>query len=200
MRLIPLAILLISLSLPIQKASADEPFPIPAKSKKGSVATSDESSEGSDIGRPRRRASRNVGYVGIGPAFMSNMVADGTGMLAAGTYGWDLNEAIIKLNGELAINGSATWASVGVGVQGFLYSGEHVPYVAADFGLTYARSQSTSPVPRTATGFSVGAQAGIQLFRTANVQFDAGLRYAVVLKENASGHPSLVTLRVGIWF
>lgn len=160
----------------------------------------DDSSDTADISRPRRRASRTVGYVGIGPAFMGNMLSTGAGVLLAGTYGWDLNEAIIKLNGEMAFNGSATWASVGVGVQGFLLSGEHVPYVAADFGLTYARADATSPVPRTATGFSVGAQAGIQLFRTANVQFDAGLRYAIVLKENAMGHPSLVTLRVGIWF
>ncbi len=191
-----LGFLSISLLGPVGKALGDEPFPIPAKSQKPSLAPN----EDGDLGRPRRRTSRNVGYVGIGPAFFGNMSAPGTGFLLAGTYGWDLNEAIIKLNGELAFNGSATWGSLGVGVQGFLMSGEHTPYVAADFGLTYARSQSTSAVPRTVTGFSVGATAGVQLFRTANVQFDAGLRYALVLKENANGHPSLLTVRVGVWF
>lgn len=172
---------------------ADEPFPIPNKSKVVDGVYEEAT-------KPRRQAARQVGFVGVGPAFLGNLNVSGAGYLISGTYGWDLNEAIIKLSAETALNSGAIWANVGVGVQAFLLNIEHAPYLAADFGIAYTRLSGTAIIPRAATGFSLGAQAGVQLFRRSAIQFDLGVKYVVVLKQNPLGHPYAVLIKVGIWF
>ena len=113
---------------------ADEPFPIPNKSKVVEGVYEEAT-------KPRRRAARQVGFIGVGPAFLGNLNITGAGYLISGTYGWDLNEAIIKLSTEVALNSGAIWANVGVGVQAFLIDSEHAPYIAADFGIAYRRGR-----------------------------------------------------------
>lgn len=189
----PLFLLLLGLSsAPV--FSADEPFPIPAKNKPAVAAY--EAPE-----RIRRRESRAVFNASIGPAFFSNLNVGGAGFLFAGAYGWDLGDAILKLNADLAFNSNAFWATVGPGVQGFfLVQGDIAPYAGLDFGITYSHAEDAARPPRTVTGFSVGAELGVVLFRTANVSFDGGLRYAWLLKENGYGLPQMFTIKVGMWF
>lgn len=194
MRLLP-TILVFALAFP---AFADQSFPIPAKSSAG--IGQPVSTEPSAWERPRRREPRQVGNVSIGPTVFSNMNAGGVGFLFAGSYGWDLGDAILKLNGDFMVNGSALWGNVGLGVQGFILQGDTAPYVAFDFGVGFTRTGTTAAVPRNVTGFGVGAQAGVVLFRSSAIHFDVGLRYGLILNQNAFGLPQVFLMKVGIWF
>ncbi len=172
---------------------ADEPFPIPSKSKVVDSAYE-------EVTKPRRRAVRQVWYLGIGPAFFGNLNVSGAGYLVSGSYGWDLNEAIIKMSAETAFNSGAFWANIGLGVQGFLLDTDHAPYIAGDFGIAYSHLAGPTPTPSTATGFSLGAQIGYQFFRRSSVQFDVGVKYVTVLKDNPLGRPYAFLIKFGIWF
>lgn len=171
-------------------APAEEP-PITSSSPSSSIPSSSLS----------RRESRQIFNASIGPALFTNLAAGGVGFLLGGAYGWDLGEAILKLNIEAAISGGTFWTGVGPGVQGFfLVQGDVAPYAAANFGVTYCHADNNSHPPRSVTGFSAGAALGVVLFRNANVSFDAGLHYTVLLKENGFGLPQMATLKVGMWF
>lgn len=139
--------------------------------------------------------------LGFGPAFMSSMNAGGVGIGLEGARAWDVRVASVKAFTTFALRGSAYFGQLGLGVNKFILDQDTSPYVAADLGYGFSKADGGGPFSgQSASGFVIGAGGGVQMFRSADIQFDVGLRFALLLKDTAAGHPSLTFFRVSVLF
>jgi hypothetical protein len=149
----------------------------------------------------QRHATRKQTYLGFGGSSFGNLNSSGIGFSLGAAYAWDLNRARVKLLAEGDMNGSAFFASAGLGGSYFLSLADLAPYLAADFGAGAAKVDGggafTGP---TTVGFVVGFGAGIELLRTSSVNLDLGFRAAYLLHSNDFGLPQAYSLRLGLYF
>ena len=159
--------------------------------------THEEAREGTE-----RRPARKEWYLGFGGAEFSNLNASGLGYSLGAAYAWDVNTALIKLMAEFAELDSAFVASVGLGGNYFLTTGDVAPYLAADFGFGGAKAQGGGGFfsGQTLGGFDVGVGGGIQFLRTSSVNLDIGFRAGFLLHSTTAGTPEVYSLRLGVYF
>lgn len=177
----------------VRSALSDEK---PKRSVKVGEITEQESREGTE-----RRASRALNYLGFGASNFGNLNSPGVGYSFGGAYAWDINTALLKLMAEGDFNGSAFFISGGLGANYFFSRTEFAPYVGADFGAGISKIDQGGVVNgQLVAGFVIGLAAGVELFRTSNVNLDIGFRAAMMLKNNSLGAPIAYTLRAGLYF
>lgn len=140
-------------------------------------------------------------YLGFGPVALGNLNATGVGIGFEGARAWDVGIASVKLFGIFALRGSSYFGQFGLGINKFLSDGEYAPYVTADLGYGFAKVDEGSVFAGESTsGFVLGGGAGVQLFRSATVNVDVGLRAALLLSSTSLGQPTLLFFRVGLFF
>jgi hypothetical protein len=148
----------------------------------------------------QRKPVRKEWYVGLGGSEFSNLNSTGIGYSFGLAYGWDLNWMLFKLMGEGAFNGSAFFASAGIGAQYFLSTSNIAPYLAADFGGGLAKIDQSLLSGQTVGGFVAGVGAGVELLRTYAINLDLNIRAGFLLHDNNLGDPRVLSLRLGLYF
>jgi hypothetical protein len=149
----------------------------------------------------QRRPVRTENYIGFGGTTLGNLNTNGTGYSIGLAHGWDVNSAVLKIMGEGDFNGSAFFASAGIGADYFLSMSDVAPYLSADFGGGVAKVDAGSEFSgQTIGGFVVGGGAGVRLLRTSAVNLDIGFHADFLLRNNNYGLPQALSLRVGIYF
>lgn len=139
--------------------------------------------------------------LGFGPAFMSSLQSDGVGIGLEGARNWDVRVASVKVFSTFALRSSAYFGQLGLGVSKFILDQDTSPYVAVDLGYGFSKADGGGAFSgHTASGFVVGAGGGVQMFRSADIQVDVGLRFAILLKDTPLGHPSLTLFRASVLF
>lgn len=139
--------------------------------------------------------------LGFGPAFMSSMNSDGVGIGLEGGRAWDVRVASVKVFSTFAIRSSAYFGQLGLGVSKFILDQDTSPYVGVDLGYGFSKADGGSAFSgHSASGFVVGAGGGVQMFRSADIQVDVGLRFALLLKDTPLGHPSLTFFKASVLF
>jgi hypothetical protein len=149
---------------------------------------------------------RKVSYwtLGFGPTFATRLKDDSVMYNFSAGRVWDINpKAEIKLIGEANLSSgdrSAKLFNLGVGPNFFLpeMSADTAPYLTADIGYGVAENADGD----TANGFSIGAGAGFQFFRTTQTTMDLVVRYTTVLDTVGRGekNPSVLGARLAVNF
>lgn len=149
----------------------------------------------------QRRPVRVEKYIGFGGTTLGNLNSNGIGYSIGLGYGWDVNRALLKIIGEGDFNGSAFFASAGIGADYFFTMTDVAPYISADFGAGAAKVDAGSVFSgQTIGGFVAGGGAGLRLLRTSAVNMDVGFHADFLLRNNNYGIPQALSLRVGIYF
>lgn len=149
----------------------------------------------------QRKPSRHISYLGFGGSLFGAMNTSNVGYAFGAGFGWDVNDAIIKIQGDFSICGPAYFLNVGIEGMFFLSSQSIAPYLSADFGFGLTQSESSYMIGgQTIAGFDVGGGGGVLLLRTSNISIDVGLRVNVLLSTNNLGNPVAGTLRLGLYF
>jgi hypothetical protein len=148
---------------------------------------------------------RKMGYwnLGVGPVFPRKLESDHLMYGVSGGYVWDLQPQIsIKALAEAAFtsaNDGAQFTDVGLGANYyFLNSLESAPYLTADMGYGYAKSDTAG----SAEGFSLGLGAGYQFFRTTERTLDILVRFTTIMNglSRTGGNPSALGARFAVNF
>ena len=162
------------------------------KEAKVGEVTDEEAKQGSQ----RKPAIRGY-YFGIGPVLLGNLGSSGLGYDLSGAYAWDVNQIMVQIFTDLAFKGSASFLDIGIGGHYFLSDRDLAPYLAADFGYAGASVQNTL---ESSGGFALGFGAGFQLLRTSSIHLELGTRFTVLFNKNSIGNPTLLQLRLGLYF
>jgi hypothetical protein len=147
------------------------------------------------------QAMHPIKYLGFGGSSFNRLNSSGFGYSFAAAFGWDTDQALIKILTEADFNGSAFFLNAGLGGNYFFNMRNIAPYLTADFGGGLAKLDAGGILSgQTIGGFVLAAGAGIQFLRTAEVNLDIGFRAAFMLNRNALGAPQVFTLRLGLFF
>jgi hypothetical protein len=166
-----------------------------SKNSRVGEITDEEAHEGT-----QRRPTRGETYIGLGGAEFGNLNTTGIGYGFGIAHAWDMNQALLKIQGEGDFNGSAFFISAGIGGNYFLSTADVAPYLAADFGLGLAKEDESLFSGATVGGFVVGGGAGVEFFRSSSVNLDLSFRIGALLHENDFGDPRVLSLRLGLYF
>jgi len=150
----------------------------------------------------QRTQSLSLQSFGIGPAVYTNMDDTGTATLINLGYLWEVTPtAAIKLSTDIVTKLKTPWTSLGsvtIGGQYFFSKSNISPSVGVDFG--YGGTVTGVKDLKNTSGFTVGANAGLNFFRTADKQMSLQLRYLIILEKNQIGAPSILGLLLSIHY
>lgn len=157
--------------------------------------TNYESQEGT-----QRRPTRHLSYFGIGGGNLGNLAIGDVGYGFYLARVWDLNSFAVKLSTDLMFQGSALWIDGTIGGAYFFSDKDFSPFLGADFGFAVTKTGVAIANSEVRAGFVLGAEAGVQVFRTREVNLEVGVKGAFLFQTNSFGTPTLVTGRVGLYF
>jgi hypothetical protein len=179
-------------TLRLVRATIDEK-PVAEEARVGEI-TKQEAKEGTE-----RKPTRNMRYVALGAASLNNLNTRGVGYSLGLGYSWDLNKALVKLGLDLALQGSAYMANLGLGAYVFLAPTDIAPFLDVDFGFGIAEADNGGLFRGTLLGgFVVGGGLGLQFFRTSAINLELAAHVAAMLNMGSSGAPINFTIRVGL--
>src|SRR5690606_35065904 len=114
-------------------------------------------------GMERRPALKGVHFA-LGPAFLQSFNTSGVGYSFTLGKAWDVNDAIIRLRGDLFGKGSALGLDFGLSAHFFFLQTDYSPFLGAEIGFGAARQDTGTFLSGDFhAGFWLGPLAGIQL-------------------------------------
>jgi len=137
-----------------------------------------------------RRSARNGTFVGVGPAWMRNVVSSSVGLWVSGGYAFDVNPVMVRLGAEFVNQGGAFFVDGGIGASYFFSDRDTTPFISADLGYGL---ETVTPIG----GFTGGLGAGVQFLRTSTLNIEIAIRYAVMFQ---STFPGFFGVRVALYF
>lgn len=154
-----------------------------------------------DVQNQERKPARQGTSFGFGPAVTGNLGGEGIGYYFTGAYGWDVDQVLLKIMGDLALQGSAFWGMAGLGANVFLSSDAHAPFILGEFGYGAAgRDNGAEFGDEESAGFALGTGVGVQFLRTSTVNLEASLKLGMIFDANSEGSPQLMALRLSLFF
>ena len=139
-------------------------------------------------------------YLGLGPIGLWNLNSAGLGYYVTTGYAFDVDQLTMKLGGEFFGRSGALGLVGSIGIS-YMPSALEVtdvnPFLGLDFGYGTARVNEYGD---WVAAFVLGPQAGVQLFRTANVNLELALKWGFFLSSGKAGSPSYSLFRVSLYF
>jgi len=140
-------------------------------------------------------------HFAFGPAFLNGMNSTGTGLGVEAARFWNMDAVVLKLGANFLIKGPAYLGTFGIGADYAFLPGATSPYVGADFGVGFAKTEGDGLTDGgTNGGFVLGLEAGTQFFRNATVNLDIGLRAILLIRDTSTGTPIGYLFKVGLNF
>lgn len=153
--------------------------------------------------KPEIKATRGY-YLGLGPASLVNLNSNGVGYAFIGGYAFNYDQTMLKLNAEVMGRSGALVLSGGIGFSYFpknFILQELNPFVGADFSFGTSRIRpNETGLGEWTTGFMVGPQIGVQVFRTSDVMLEVAAKWATFLESGSQGTPSYSVLKISLYF
>lgn len=152
---------------------------------------------------PENRASRGY-YLGLGPTWLDRLNSSGLGYFFTAGYAFNYEQTMLKLNAEALGRAGALVLSGGIGIAYFpknFVLKELNPFIGADFSLGTARIRpNETGIGEWITGFIVGPEIGVQVFRTSDVLLEVSGKWATFLESGSLGTPSYSVLKISLYF
>lgn len=147
-------------------------------------------------------------YFGFGPASLSNVNSYGSVIAASFAKSWNADQQFdIVLSADGALSTGYASANMLVGHLGGNYIlpvADFAPFVGASLGYGVAHATSDAAAPSdadyTAGGFSFSLRGGVKLFPKSTVNLGVMVEYMRILDSIYFGQPSLLSLKVGVYF
>lgn len=147
----------------------------------------------------KRQADKGY-YLGLGPIGLWNLNSAGLGYYVTTGYAFDVDQLTMKLGGEFFGRSGALGLVGSIGIS-YMPSALQVtdvnPFLGLDFGYGTARVNDNGS---WVAAFVLGPQAGVQLFRTANVNLELALKWGFFMSQGPMGSPSYSLFRVSLYF
>ena len=153
----------------------------------------------------KQMPDRKLSYwtLGLGPAISSKLQSDRVMYGLTGGKVWDISPQVsIKLVGDADFSSGADGGQFFNGSVGgnfyFLNRLDSAPFITASMGYGYAKSDDAGK----AEGFSLGAGAGYQFFRTTEMTLELLAHVTAILNSTSRGgsSPSVFAGRIAINF
>lgn len=152
---------------------------------------------------PENRASRGY-YLGLGPTWLSRLNSNGLGYFFTAGYAFNYEQTMLKLNAEVLGRSGALALSGGIGVSYFpknFVLKELNPFIGLDFSLGTARIRpNETGIGEWITGFIIGPEIGVQVFRSSDVLLEVSGKWATFLESGSLGTPSYTALKISLYF
>ncbi len=148
----------------------------------------------------QRKPVRSLHYLALGGSLFGNLNSSKLGYSLGVGHGWDSNQMIIKVNGDLSIAGDAALIAATLGLDYFLTAQDFAPYIGGNFGVGAAKSEGGFFSSSMIGGFVLAPEAGFQILRTSTVSMDICFRAEFLMNSNEYGHPAAYSLKVGLYF
>ncbi|MFM8269510.1 MAG: hypothetical protein ACKN9V_04910 [Pseudomonadota bacterium] len=153
--------------------------------------------------KPETKATRGY-YLGLGPTTLTNLNSNGVGYFFSGGYAFNYEQTMLKLNADVLGRSGALILSGGIGfsyfLQNFVFQ-ELNPFIGADFSFATARIRpNETGLGEWVTGFMVGPQIGVQVFRNSDVLLEVAAKWATFLESGSLGTPSYGVLKISLYF
>jgi hypothetical protein len=147
----------------------------------------------------KRQADKGY-YLGLGPIGLWNLNSAGLGYYVTTGYAFDVDQLTMKLGGEFFGRSGALGLVGSIGIS-YMPTGIQLtdvnPFLGLDFGYGTAR---VNDYGGWVAAFVLGPQAGVQLFRTANVNLELALKWGFFMSAGQFGSPSYSLFRVSLYF
>lgn len=152
---------------------------------------------------PAFQAARGY-YVGLGPVGLNGLNSSGVGYFFTGGYAFNYDQTLLKLNAEVMGRGGALVLAGGIGVAYFpqnLIFDELNPFIGLDFGLGTSRVRpNETGLGEWISGFVLGPQFGIQVFRNSDVLLEVSGKWGTFFESGSLGTPSYTALKISLYF
>jgi len=152
---------------------------------------------------PTSQAARGY-YLGLGPVSLNRLNSDGVGYFFTTGYAFNYERILLKLNAEAMGRAGALIINGGIGVSYFpkqLVFQELNPFLGLDFGFGTSRIRpAETGVGEWVSGFILGPQIGVQVFRTSDVLLEVAGKWGTFFDRGSFGTPSYAVLKISLYF